>query len=75
MQFGFTRDKETMTTFVIGHAVNGKKFCFGLVDMSKAFDRVPSEVMRWNMYVLGVDHRVVSAVTVCRCRNICQNSA
>jgi len=34
--------------------VKGKKLYFGFVDMEKAFDRVPREVIRWTMRKLGV---------------------
>jgi len=31
-----------------------KKLCFGFVDLEKAFDGVPREVIRWAMRKLGV---------------------
>jgi len=43
--------------------VKGKKFYFGFVDLEKAFDRVPTEVIRWAMRNLGVEEWLVSAVT------------
>ena len=35
--------------------VKGKKIYFGFVDLEKAFDRVPREVIRWAMRKLGVE--------------------
>jgi len=42
--------------------VEGKKLCFGFVDLDKAFDRVPREVIRCAMHKLGVEEWLVSAV-------------
>jgi len=42
--------------------VKGKKIYFGFVDLEKAFDRVPREVIRWAMRKLGVEEWLVSAV-------------
>jgi len=39
-----------------------KKLCFGFVDLEKAFDRVPREVISWAMHKLGVEEWLVSAV-------------
>ena len=39
-----------------------KKLYFGFVDLEKAFDRVPREVISWAMRKLGVEERLVSAV-------------
>ena len=41
--------------------VKGKKL-FGFVDLEKAFDRVPREVISWAMPKLGVEEWLVSAV-------------
>jgi len=41
----------------------GKKLYFGFVDLEKAFDGVPREVMRWAMHKLGVEEWLVSSVT------------
>ena len=35
---------------------------FGFVDLEKAFDRVPGEVISWAMRKLGVEEWLVSAV-------------
>ena len=42
--------------------VKGKKLYFGFVDLEKAFDRVPREMIRWAMYKLGVEEWLVYAV-------------
>jgi len=42
--------------------VKGKKFYFGFVDLEKAFDRVPREVIRWTMHKFGVEEWLASAV-------------
>jgi len=42
--------------------VYGKKLYFGFVDLEKAFDTVPREVIRWAMHKLGVEEWLVSAV-------------
>jgi len=42
--------------------VKGKQLYFGFVDLEKAFDRVPREVIRWAMRKLGVEEWLVSAV-------------
>jgi len=42
--------------------VKGKKLYFGFVDLEKAFDRVPREVISWAMRKLGVKEWLVSAV-------------
>jgi len=43
--------------------VKGKKLYFGFVDLEKAFDRVPREVISCAMRKLGVEEWLVSAVT------------
>jgi len=42
--------------------VTGNKLYFGFVDLEKAFDRVPREVISWAMYKLGVEEWLVSAM-------------
>jgi len=41
--------------------VKGKKLYFGFVDLEKAFDRVPREVIRWTMHKLGVEEWLTAA--------------
>ena len=41
--------------------VKGKKLNFGFVDLEKAFDRVPREVISWAMRKLGVEEWLASA--------------
>jgi len=40
----------------------GKKLYFGFVDLQKAFDSVPTEVIRWAMHTQGDEEWLVSAV-------------
>ena len=56
--------------------VKGKKLYFGFVDLEKAFDRVPREMISWAMRKLGVEEWLVSAVMSMfyRCKNGRQNS-
>jgi len=42
--------------------VKGKKLYFVFLDLEKAFDRVPREVISWAMGKLGVEEWLVSAV-------------
>ena len=42
--------------------VKGKKLYLGFVDLEKAFDRVPREVIRWAMRKLGIEEWLISAV-------------
>jgi len=44
--------------------VKGKNLYFGFVDLEKAFDRVPREVISWAMRKLGVEEWLVLAVSV-----------
>jgi len=68
MQFGFMKSKGTTDTIFIVRqmqekfrAKEKKLFCF--VDLEKAFDRVPREVIRWAaIRKLGVEEWLVSAV-------------
>jgi len=45
----------------------GKKLYFAFVDLEKAFDRVPREVIRWAMCKLGVEEWLVSALMSMYC--------
>jgi len=68
MQFGFMKGKGTTDAiFVVRQmqeksGAKGKKRYFFFVDLQKAFDRVPREVIRWAMCKLGVEEWLVSAV-------------
>jgi len=42
--------------------VKGKKLCFRFVDLEKAFDWAPREVIRWAMHRWRVEEWLVSAV-------------
>jgi len=60
--------------------VKGKKLYFGFVDLEKAFDRVPREVISWAMREMGVEEWLASAVmsmytgTKIVVRTVCGNS-
>jgi len=66
--FGFMKGKGTTDAiFTVrqmqeNFIVKGKKLYFGFVDLEKAFDRVPREVIRWALRKLGVEEWLVSAV-------------
>jgi len=68
MQFGFMKGKGTIDAIFIVRQMQekfrakGKKLYFGFVDLEKAFDRVPREVIRWAMRKLGVEEWLVLAV-------------
>jgi len=68
VQFGFVKGKGTTDAiFTVrqmqeSFRVKGKKLYFGFVDLEKAFDKVPREVIRWAMHKLGVEEWLVSAV-------------
>ena len=55
MQFGFMKGKGTTDVIFIVRQMQekfrarGKKLYFGFVDLEKAFDRVPREVISWAM--------------------------
>ena len=67
MQFGFVKGKgTTYAIFTVKEMqehfrVEGKLY-FRFVDLEKAFDRVPREVIRWAMRKLEVEEWLVSAV-------------
>ena len=68
MQFGFMKGKGTTDAIFMARQmqenfrVKGKKLYFGFVDLEKAFDRVPRELISWAMRKLGVEEWLVSAV-------------
>jgi len=68
MQFGFMKGKGTTDAIFSvrqmqeNFRVKGKKLYFGFVDLEKAFNWVPREVIRWAMHKLGVEEWLVSAV-------------
>jgi len=68
MQFGFMKGKGTTDAIITvrqmkeNFRVKGKKLYIGFVDLQKAFDRVPREVIQYAMLRLGVEEWLVSAV-------------
>jgi len=79
MQFGFMKGKGTIDAIFMARQmqenfrVKGKKLYIVFLDLEKAFDRVPREVISWAMGKLGVEEWLVSAV-IHRCKNSRQNS-
>jgi len=82
MQFGFMKAKGTTDAIFIVRQMQekfrtkSKKLYFGFVDLEKAFDGVPKEVIRWAMHKLGVEEWLVLAVMSVYnwCKNSCKNS-
>ena len=68
MQFGFMKGKGTTDAILWQDRcrkileVKVRSFIFGFVDLEKAFDGVPREVISWAMRKLGVEEWLVSAV-------------
>ena len=68
MQFGFMPGKGTTDAIFVVHQVQEKFLAkkkhlyFAFVDLEKAFDRVPREVVRWALRMSGVDEWLVEAV-------------
>ena len=68
MQFGFMHGKGTTDAILImrqiqeKHQTKKKKLYYAFVDLEKAFDRVPREVVRWALRKLGVDEWLISTV-------------
>jgi len=80
MKFGFVKGKgNTDAIFIVRQmrekfTAEGKKFYFGFVDLEKAFDRVTREVIRCEMYNLGVEECLVMATSLCTLENSSENS-
>ena len=68
MQFGFIPEKGTTDAIFImrqvqeKHQEKKKKWYYVFVDLEKAFDRVPREVVRWASRKLGVDEWLIRTV-------------
>ena len=70
MQFGFTPGKGTTDAVFIVRQVQEKyllkkrELWMAFVDLEKAFDRVPRDVIWWALRELGVEEHVVSVIQV-----------
>ena len=62
MQFGFMKVKGTTDVIIIIRQLQEKFRANGFVDLEKAFDRVPRELIRWAMHKSGVEEWLASAV-------------
>ena len=68
MQFGFMKGKGTINAILWQDRcrrileLKARTSFFGFVDLEKAFDRVPREVISWAMRKLGVEERLATAV-------------
>jgi len=68
MQFGFVKGKGTTGAIFIVRQMQekfiakGKKPYFGFLDLEKAFDRIPREVIGWAICKLRVEEWLVSIV-------------
>ena len=68
MQFGFTHGKSTTDAIFIVRQVQEKfrakdrRLYYAFVDLEKAFDRVPREVVRWALRKAGVEDWLVETV-------------
>ena len=68
VQSGFLPVKGTAYVIFIAHQVEErylekkKKLSFAFLDLEKAFDQVPREVVKWAMKKLGVDECLIRSV-------------
>ena len=68
MQFEFMTGKGTTDAIFImrqvqeKHQAKKKKVYYAFVDLDKAFDRVPREVVKWALRKLGVDEWLICTV-------------
>ena len=68
MQFGFMAGKSTTDAIFIvrqlqeKYLARNKELWMAFVDLEKAFDRVPREVVWWALRCMGVDEWIVSVI-------------
>ena len=74
MQFGFMPGKGTTDAIFVTrqmqekHQEKRKRLYYAFVDLEKAFDRVPREVVRWALRKSGVGEGLVKAVMTLYCK-------
>ena len=70
MQFGFSKGKGTTDAIFIVRQLQERYLCkkkelwMAFVDLEKAFDRVPSEILWWSLRKLKVDEWLVKSNTI-----------
>ena len=66
MQFGFMPGKGTMDAIFITHIMKerflAKDWYFTFVDLEKAFDRVPRQVVTWALRKVGLEEWIIQVV-------------
>ena len=68
MQFGFTQGQSTTDAiFIVGQIqekfrTKEKRLYYAFIDLEKALDRVPKEVVKWALRKAGVEEWLVETV-------------
>ena len=68
MQFGFTPGRGTTDAIFFIRQIHekylgkNKELFFALIDLEKAFDQIPREILWWALRKLGVEERLIQTV-------------